>query len=58
MNKGELVCIEGPVGGGKSSFLMAIMAGMKLNDGTVSLKDVDDGRYLTVKFRFYFVGLC
>lgn len=41
--KGELVCIEGPVGGGKSSFLMAIMAGMKLKDGSVSLKDVDDG---------------
>lgn len=42
--KGELICIEGPVGGGKSSMLMAIMAGMKLNDGgMVWLQDIDDG---------------
>lgn len=43
LKKGELICIEGPVGGGKTAWLMAIMAGMKLNGGSVFLKDVDDG---------------
>lgn len=41
--KGELVCVEGPVGGGKSSFLLAIMAGMKLRNGGVCLRDIDHG---------------
>ncbi|KAJ6648254.1 ATP-binding cassette sub-family C member 10 [Pseudolycoriella hygida] len=43
VRQGELICIEGPVGGGKSSLLMAIMAEMKLSAGTVSLRDVDEG---------------
>ncbi|KAG4079388.1 hypothetical protein HA402_008080 [Bradysia odoriphaga] len=43
IREGELICVEGPVGGGKSSFLMAIMAGMELNSGTVCLQDVNNG---------------
>lgn len=43
--KGELICIEGPVGSGKSSLLMALMARMKLNGGIVCLDDVNDGKF-------------
>uniref|UniRef100_A0A7G3AAP6 ABC-type xenobiotic transporter n=1 Tax=Lutzomyia longipalpis TaxID=7200 RepID=A0A7G3AAP6_LUTLO len=43
VRKGELVCLEGPVGGGKSSLLGAIIADMNLIRGTVSIQDVNSG---------------
>lgn len=38
-HRGELVCIEGPVGSGKSALLNAILGNLKRTSGTVSLID-------------------
>ncbi|KAH8410367.1 hypothetical protein KR215_000850, partial [Drosophila sulfurigaster] len=40
---GQLICIEGPVGGGKSSFLTAIVAGLQCVDGEVCVQEVTTG---------------
>ncbi|KAH8409549.1 hypothetical protein KR222_008401, partial [Zaprionus bogoriensis] len=40
---GQLVCIEGPVGGGKSSFLSAIVAGLQCLKGEVCIQDLSSG---------------
>ncbi|KAL7741129.1 hypothetical protein ACLKA6_018157 [Drosophila palustris] len=40
---GQLVCIEGPVGGGKSSFLTAIVAGLQCLDGEVCVQELTTG---------------
>lgn len=40
---GQLVCIEGPVGGGKSTFLAAIVAGLQCLDGEVCVQDLNSG---------------
>lgn len=40
---GQLVCIEGPVGGGKSTFLAAIVAGLQCIDGEVCVQDLNGG---------------
>lgn len=40
---GQLICIEGPVGGGKSSFLTAIVAGLQCLDGEVCVQEVTTG---------------
>ncbi|XP_059617131.1 ATP-binding cassette sub-family C member 10 [Phlebotomus argentipes] len=43
VKKGELVCLEGPVGGGKSSLLSAIVADLSCASGTVSIQDLHSG---------------
>uniref|UniRef100_A0A1L8DUP1 ABC-type xenobiotic transporter n=1 Tax=Nyssomyia neivai TaxID=330878 RepID=A0A1L8DUP1_9DIPT len=43
VKKGELVCLEGPIGGGKSSLLGAIIADLTLTRGTVCIQDVHSG---------------
>ncbi|XP_039502253.1 ATP-binding cassette sub-family C member 10 [Drosophila santomea] len=40
---GQLVCIEGPVGGGKSSFLSAIVANLQCTDGEVCVQELTTG---------------
>ncbi|XP_046809062.1 ATP-binding cassette sub-family C member 10 [Lucilia cuprina] len=43
VKKGELVCIEGPVGAGKSSFIAAIVAGINCLNGSICLQDFTSG---------------
>uniref|UniRef100_A0A1B0CZD8 ABC-type xenobiotic transporter n=1 Tax=Phlebotomus papatasi TaxID=29031 RepID=A0A1B0CZD8_PHLPP len=43
VRKGELVCLEGPIGGGKSSLLSAIVADLSRASGTVSIQDLHSG---------------
>uniref|UniRef100_A0A1I8QDH6 ABC-type xenobiotic transporter n=1 Tax=Stomoxys calcitrans TaxID=35570 RepID=A0A1I8QDH6_STOCA len=43
VKKGELVCIEGPVGSGKSSFLAAIVAGINCVEGSICIHDLTSG---------------
>lgn len=43
VRKGELVCIEGPVGGGKSALISAIVASLYCLDGQVNLYDLAAG---------------
>ncbi|EDW64800.1 ATP-binding cassette sub-family C member 10 [Drosophila virilis] len=40
---GQLICIEGPVGGGKSSLLTAIIAGLQCLDGEVCVQELTTG---------------
>ncbi|XP_068143958.1 ATP-binding cassette sub-family C member 10 [Drosophila tropicalis] len=40
---GQLICIEGPVGGGKSSFLAAIVASNRLLDGEFCVQELTTG---------------
>ncbi|XP_017097826.2 ATP-binding cassette sub-family C member 10 [Drosophila bipectinata] len=40
---GQLICIEGPVGGGKSSFLSAIVANLQCIDGEVCVQELTTG---------------
>lgn len=40
---GQLVCVEGPVGGGKSTFLAAIVAGLECIEGEVCIQDLNTG---------------
>lgn len=41
------MCIEGPVGGGKSAFLNAINGNLIRTSGSVHLDDVDAGKFLS-----------
>lgn len=43
VKKGDLVCIEGPLGGGKSTFVSAIVAAIDCVDGYVSVNDLTAG---------------
>ncbi|XP_031634883.1 multidrug resistance-associated protein 7 [Contarinia nasturtii] len=43
IKKGDLVCIEGPVGGGKSAFLNAINGSLSRISGYIHLQDIDEG---------------
>ncbi|XP_075152571.1 ATP-binding cassette sub-family C member 10 [Haematobia irritans] len=43
VKKGELVCIEGPVGSGKSSFIAAIVAGINCVEGSICIHDFSSG---------------
>ncbi|XP_030384434.1 multidrug resistance-associated protein 7 [Scaptodrosophila lebanonensis] len=40
---GDLVCIEGPVGAGKSSFISAIVAGLRCMEGEVCVQNLPTG---------------
>lgn len=40
---GQLICIEGPVGGGKSSLLTAIIAELQCVNGEVCIQDLSNG---------------
>lgn len=42
--QGELVCIEGPVGAGKSSFIAAIVAGINCLEGSICIHDLTSGK--------------
>lgn len=42
--KGELVCLKGPLGGGKTTFLSALLAKLQHNAGTISVADPDQGK--------------
>lgn len=42
-HRGELVCIEGPVGSGKSALLNSILGNLKRTSGTVSMIDKNIG---------------
>lgn len=43
VKEGELVCIEGPVGGGKSSLLSAIVASMYCTEGKINIQNLNAG---------------
>ncbi|XP_058815016.1 ATP-binding cassette sub-family C member 10 [Topomyia yanbarensis] len=43
IRQGELICLEGPVGGGKTSLLEVILANFKCTQGIVALGNADDG---------------
>lgn len=43
VRRGELVCIEGPVGSGKTSLLNALLGNLKRSRGSVSIKDFNSG---------------
>lgn len=42
------MCIEGPVGAGKSSFIAAIVAGINCLEGSICVQDLTSG-----KLRYY-----
>lgn len=44
--QGDLVCIEGPVGGGKSTFISALIAGVECINGQVCVQDFSNGWFL------------
>lgn len=48
--QGDLVCLEGPVGGGKSAFLNAINGNLIRTNGSIHFEDVDAGEFPTLKF--------
>lgn len=41
--QGDLICVEGPVGSGKTAFLNAINGNMKLISGGIHLQNTDQG---------------
>ncbi|XP_053697505.1 ATP-binding cassette sub-family C member 10 [Sabethes cyaneus] len=43
IRQGELICLEGPVGGGKTSLLQLLLANIKRTQGVVALANPDDG---------------
>lgn len=43
-----MVCVEGPVGGGKTAFLNAINGSLKRVSGFIHLQDVDDGWFIAM----------
>ncbi|XP_055546475.1 ATP-binding cassette sub-family C member 10 [Wyeomyia smithii] len=43
IRQGELICLEGPVGGGKTSLLQVLLANFKCTQGVVALANMDDG---------------
>lgn len=43
MFQGDLISIEGPVGGGKTAFLNAINGNMNLVSGSINLQNIDEG---------------
>lgn len=43
IKKGDLVCVEGPVGSGKSAFLNAINGNLNRVSGFISIENVDEG---------------
>lgn len=43
VKKGELVCIEGTVGSGKTSLLSAILADLSRSEGSIAIQDVNTG---------------
>uniref|UniRef100_W8AAQ1 ABC-type xenobiotic transporter n=1 Tax=Ceratitis capitata TaxID=7213 RepID=W8AAQ1_CERCA len=43
IKKGDLVCLEGPVGGGKSALIDAIVAGMNCISGSVCIHELTTG---------------
>lgn len=38
------MCIEGPVGAGKSSFIAAIVAGINCLEGSICIHDLTSGK--------------
>lgn len=54
IKKGDLVCIEGPVGSGKTAFLNAINGNLNRFSGHIHLQNINEGiqnlRLLTVLF--------
>ncbi|XP_067624566.1 ATP-binding cassette sub-family C member 10 [Eurosta solidaginis] len=43
VKKGDLICLEGPVGGGKSILIEAIVAGVNCTSGTVCVHELTSG---------------
>ncbi|EDS42543.1 multidrug resistance-associated protein [Culex quinquefasciatus] len=43
IRQGELICLEGPVGGGKTSLLEVVLANFKCTQGVVALGNVEEG---------------
>uniref|UniRef100_A0A1A9WKS6 ABC-type xenobiotic transporter n=1 Tax=Glossina brevipalpis TaxID=37001 RepID=A0A1A9WKS6_9MUSC len=43
IKKGELVCIKGPVGGGKSSFIAALVGDINCLKGSICVQDITSG---------------
>lgn len=50
IKKGDLICIEGPVGGGKTAFLNAINGNLNRISGFVCLQNIDEGICLAKLF--------
>ncbi|XP_053957905.1 ATP-binding cassette sub-family C member 10 [Anastrepha ludens] len=43
VKKGDLICLEGPVGGGKSALIDAIVSGINCTSGTVCVHELTSG---------------
>lgn len=43
IRQGDVVCLEGPVGGGKTSLLEVILANFKCTQGVVAISSMDEG---------------
>lgn len=43
IKQGELICLEGPVGGGKSAFLSAILGDLTCTEGSIFVHDFNSG---------------
>lgn len=41
--KGDLICLEGPVGGGKSALLQAILGILNRTGGEICVSDINQG---------------
>lgn len=50
IRKGELICVEGPVGGGKSSLLAAILGDLICKRGQIYVQDLGNGFGFVAQF--------
>lgn len=46
IEEGSLVGVIGPVGSGKSTFLAALLGEIEKNRGSISMRNVEGGKYL------------
>lgn len=51
--QGDLICLEGPVGGGKSALIDAIVAGINCTSGSVCVHELTSGILLYDIYIFF-----